>query len=77
MTVDILISNESLGQKKIVETTTLLDTGAEGKFIDQNFIQNQKIETKELKYPIKVFKCKWNSKQMRNYYKIHPAGLDD
>jgi Retroviral aspartyl protease len=55
MTVDILISGESLGQKKIVETTTLLDTGAGEKFIDQNFIQNQKIETKELKYPIEVF----------------------
>jgi hypothetical protein len=26
MTIDILISGESLGQKKIVETTTLLDT---------------------------------------------------
>jgi hypothetical protein len=50
MTVDILISGESLGQKKIIETTTLLDTGAGGKFIDQNFVRNQKIETKELKY---------------------------
>jgi hypothetical protein len=46
MNVDILISGESLGQKKIVETTTLLDTGAGGKFIDQNFVRNQKIETK-------------------------------
>jgi hypothetical protein len=55
MTVDILISGESLGQKKIVETTTLLDTGAGGKFIDQNFVRNQKIETRELKYPIEVF----------------------
>jgi hypothetical protein len=55
MTVDILISGESLGQKKIVEATTLLDTGAGGKFINQNFVQNQKIETKELKYPIEVF----------------------
>jgi hypothetical protein len=55
MTVDILISGESLGQKKIVEATTLLDTGAGGKFIDQNFVQNQKIETKELKYSIEVF----------------------
>jgi Retroviral aspartyl protease len=55
MTVDILISGESFGQKKIVETTTLLDTGAGGKFIDQNFVRNQKIETKELKYPIEVF----------------------
>jgi hypothetical protein len=55
MTVDILISGESLGQNKIVEATTLSDTGAEEKFIDQNFVQNQKIETKELKYPIEVF----------------------
>jgi Retroviral aspartyl protease len=55
MTVDILISGESLVQKKIFEATTLLDTGAEGKFINQNFVQNQKIETKELKYPIEVF----------------------
>jgi hypothetical protein len=38
MTVDILILGESLGQEKIVETTTLLDTGAGGKFIDQNFV---------------------------------------
>jgi hypothetical protein len=55
MTVDILILGESLGQKKIVETTTLLGTGAGGKFIDYNFVQNQKIETKESKYPIEVF----------------------
>jgi hypothetical protein len=55
MTVDILILGESLGQKKIVEATTLLDTRAGGKFINQNFVQNQKIETKELKYPIEVF----------------------
>jgi hypothetical protein len=34
MTVDILISGESLGQKKSIKTTTLLDTGAGGKFID-------------------------------------------
>jgi hypothetical protein len=55
MTVDILISGESLGQKEIVKATTLLDTGAGGKLIDQNFVRNQKIETMELKYPIEVF----------------------
>jgi Retroviral aspartyl protease len=55
MTVNILILGASLGQKKIVEATTLLDTGAGGKFINQNFVRNQKIETKELKYPIEVF----------------------
>jgi Retroviral aspartyl protease len=55
MTVDILISGESLGRKKIIKATTLLDTGAGGKFINQNFVRNQKIKTKELKYPIEVF----------------------
>jgi Retroviral aspartyl protease len=55
MTVDILISSESLGQKESIETTTLLDTGAEGKFVNQNFVRKQKIETKGLKYPIEVF----------------------
>jgi hypothetical protein len=38
MTVDILISGESLGQKKNIKTTTLLDAGAGGKLIDQNFV---------------------------------------
>jgi hypothetical protein len=55
MTVDILISGESLGQKKIVKATTFLDTGAGEKFIDQSFVRNQKIGTKELRYPIEVF----------------------
>jgi Retroviral aspartyl protease len=55
MSIDILISGKSLGQKRSIKTTTLLDTGAGGKFIDQNFVQDQKIEMKELKYPIKVF----------------------
>jgi hypothetical protein len=45
--LDILISGESLGQKKIIEATTLLDTKAGEKFMDQNFVQNKKIETKE------------------------------
>jgi Retroviral aspartyl protease len=31
-----------------------LDTGAGGKFIDQNFVRNQKIKTKKLKYLIEV-----------------------
>jgi hypothetical protein len=38
MTADILISGESLGQKKIVEATTLLDTEAGEKFINQNLV---------------------------------------
>jgi hypothetical protein len=38
MNVDILILGESLGQKRSIKTTTLLDTGAEEKIIDQNFV---------------------------------------
>jgi Retroviral aspartyl protease len=55
MNINISISGDSLKKEKEVETTALLDTGAGGKFIDQNFVRNQKIETKELKYPIEVF----------------------
>ena len=47
MTVSIEISSENLDQKTI-ETKALLDTGAGGKFINQNFVQNQKIKTKNL-----------------------------
>ena len=54
MTVSIEISGENIDQKT-VETKTLLDTGAGGKFIDQNFVRNQKIKTKDLEHPIKVF----------------------
>jgi hypothetical protein len=38
MNINILISGESLEQKKEVKTTALLDTGAGGKFTDQNFV---------------------------------------
>ena len=54
MTLSIEISGESLG-KKNVEMKVLLDTGAGGKFIDQNFVRNQKIKTKDLEHPIEVF----------------------
>ena len=54
MTLSIEISGKNLGQKTI-ETKALLDTGAGGKFIDQNFVRNQKILTKNLEHPIKVF----------------------
>ena len=54
MTLFIKISGESIDQKT-VETKALLDTGAGGKFINQNFIRNQKIKTKNLEHPIEVF----------------------
>ena len=54
MTIFIEISGENIDQKT-VETQTLLDTGAGGKFIDQKFVRNQKIKTKNLEHPIEVF----------------------
>ena len=54
MTLSIEISGENTGQKTI-KTRALLDTGAGGKFIDQNFVRNQKIKTKNLEHPIEVF----------------------
>ena len=54
MTLSIEISGKSLDQKT-VKMKALLDTGAGGKFINQNFVQNQKIKTKNLEHPIEVF----------------------
>ena len=54
MTLSIEISGENTGQKTI-ETEALPDTGAGGKFINQNFVWNQKIKMKDLEHPIKVF----------------------
>ena len=54
MTLSIKISGKNIDQKT-VKIKALLDTGAGGKFINQNFIQNQKIKTKNLEHPIKVF----------------------
>ena len=62
MTLSIEISGENLGQKAI-KTKALLDTGAGGKFINQNFVQNQKIMTKDLKHPIEVMGLQINKEQ--------------
>ena len=65
MTLSIKISGENIDQKTI-ETKALLDTGAGGKFINQNFIQNQKIKTKNLEHPIGVFNVDGAPKQSWN-----------
>ena len=41
--------------KKIIETKALLDTGAGGKFIDQNFVRQLHLKTQNLESPIKVY----------------------
>ena len=52
MTLSIEISGENIGQKTI-ETKTLLDTGAGGKFIDQNFVQTRKSRQRTWNIPSK------------------------
>ena len=42
-------------EKKIIETKAFLDTGAGGKFIDQNFVWKNKLETRKLEKPITVY----------------------
>ena len=39
--------------KKIIETTALIDSGAGGQFIDHNFVKNFKI--KKLEKPLKAY----------------------
>ena len=65
MTLSIEISGENISQKTI-KTKALLDTGAGGKFIDQNFVQNQKIRTKDLEHPIEVFNVNGTPNKLPN-----------
>ena len=44
MSIPVLLSSEQNG-KKNVETKALLDTGAGGKFIDQNFVLQNNLRT--------------------------------
>ena len=41
--------------RKTVETLGLIDSGAGGKFIDQNFAKEEKLETKNLENPLVVY----------------------
>ena len=42
-------------KEKNVETLGLIDSGAGGKFIDQNFAREEKLETKDLENPLVVY----------------------
>ena len=54
MHLPIILSCEKSGNKN-VETKALLDTGAGGKFIDQNFVLQNNIRTYKLAKPITVY----------------------
>ncbi|KDR64824.1 hypothetical protein GALMADRAFT_30614, partial [Galerina marginata CBS 339.88] len=38
-----------------VETSALLDSGAGGKFIDQNYVRKLDLQTRKLKEPLAVY----------------------
>ena len=52
MYLPLKITSEKTVEIKTVEA--LLDSGASGKFIDQNFAKNMKIKQQNLEKPIKV-----------------------
>ena len=54
MTIPILLLSEQNG-KKNAKTKALLDTGAGGKFIDQNFVLQNDLRTHKLAKPITVY----------------------
>ena len=53
MYLPLKITSEKTVEIKTVKV--LLDSGASGKFIDQNFVKNMKIEQQDLEKPIKVY----------------------
>ena len=54
MSILVLLSSKQ-NRKKNVETKALLDTGAGGKFIDQNFVLQNNLRTHKLVKPITVY----------------------
>ena len=42
-------------KEKIVETLGLIDSGVGGKFINQNFAKEEKLEVKDLEKPLMVY----------------------
>ena len=54
MSIPILLLSKQNG-KKNVKTKALLDTGAGGKFIDQNFVLQENIRMHKLAKPITIY----------------------
>src|SRR6266446_8014932 len=53
--VPISFQDKNCMSKKIIETNVLIDCGAGGKFIDQNYARNNKITRTPLEKPLPVF----------------------
>jgi len=53
LSIQVRINDDRV--KETVETLALIDSGAGGKFIDQNFAKNSGFETHKLEHPIPVY----------------------
>jgi len=53
LSISIQISGKT--EKETVETLALIDSGAGGEFIDQNYAKNSGLEIQQLEKPLKVF----------------------
>ena len=59
--------------RKTVKTLGLIDSGAGGKFIDQNFAKEEKLETKNLENPLVVYNVDGTLNKkgtIRKYFKL-------
>ena len=54
-------------ERKTVETLGLIDSGAGGKFIDQNFAKEEGLETKDLEKPLMVYNVDRTLNKKRNH----------
>jgi hypothetical protein len=77
MTIDILISGESLGQKKNCRNNNITGHWSRRKIHQSEFCPKPENWDKEIEIPHQGLQCGWNPKQMRNYNEIHPTGLDN
>jgi hypothetical protein len=55
MRIPISLSCTNSEELRNINTNALIDCGAEGTFIDQNFVQTNRIPVTRLKKPIEVF----------------------
>ena len=61
---------EKIGEKKIIKTLGLVDSGVGGKLIHQNFAHQEKLELKELVEPLTVYNVDGTLNKKKNYQEL-------
>ena len=61
LSIPIQISGKT--ENKTIETLALIDSGARGEFIDQNYARNSGIDIQQVEKPLKVFNVDGTSKK--------------